>query len=111
MIKYSSGKGAVSHAAEEGPRSPTPLAGGSDAQGPVLAAPSPGPTATVDSAATATMRMAFIALRADVTEHGRALFDAVEEATLYAFEELDTRGRLRLVVNEPEPDIHSRKVP
>ena len=64
-----------------------------------------------DSAATATMRRAFVVLRADVTEHGLALFEAVEEATLYAFEELDARGRLRPVTDSPEPDTHSRKVP
>lgn len=44
IVKDSSGEGAVSHAAEEGPRSPTPLAGGPDAQEPGLAAPSPVPT-------------------------------------------------------------------
>lgn len=39
----SSGKGAASHAKEEGPRSPTPAAGGPDAQEPTLGAPSSAP--------------------------------------------------------------------
>lgn len=41
ITQDSSGKGAESHAAEEGPRSPTPPAGGPDDQAPGLAAPSP----------------------------------------------------------------------
>lgn len=41
----SSGEGAVSHAEEEGPRSPTPPAGGPDAQEPGVRAPSPAPPA------------------------------------------------------------------
>ena len=46
ITQHSSGKGAESHAAEEGPRSPTPPAGGPDDQDPALAAPSPDPAPT-----------------------------------------------------------------
>lgn len=44
IVRDSSGEGAVSHVAEEGPRSPTPPTGAPDAQEPGVRAPSPAPT-------------------------------------------------------------------
>lgn len=71
-VADSSGKGAESHAAEEGPRSPTPPAGGPDDQAPGLAAPSPEPTPHTEDTGQRSIfeQMALQAMRSKAAKDG-----------------------------------------